>query len=127
MNNGDNRNAERKPQRVEERVLVPATDVCEHDDALDLLVDMPGVNRDSLTLEVEDGVLTVDGTVAVAMPDELKATFAELRASRYVRRFSLGDEIDAEAIEAVMRDGVLRLRMPKKPTHQRRRIEVAGA
>lgn len=127
MSNADNRSAERNQQRGEERALVPAADICERDDVLELFVDMPGVSRESLTLEIDNGVLTVDGAVAVSMPEELKATFAELRASRYLRRFSLGDEIDTEAIEAVMRDGVLQLRLPKKPVHQRRRIEVAGA
>lgn len=114
----------RRNQRTS--ALVPGTDICERDAALELL-DMPGVNCDSPMLEVDDGTLTVDGKVVLSMPDALQATFAQLRTSRWLRRFSLGEQIDTDTIDAIMRHGVLRLRLPEKPIHWRRRLAVTEA
>ena len=65
-----------------------------------------------------------EGAVALNTPQALDAVFAEVRASRYRRSFTLSNELDAAAIDAQLKDGVLRLRIPKVAEAQPRRIEV---
>ena len=117
------------PARSERRAqaLVPPVDIVERDDAVHITADMPGVSREALTIEVDDGVLSLEGELRLAMPEGLSATSAEVRAQRFARRFTLSNEIDAEAIEARLDNGVLHLTLPKKETRRPRRIEIKSA
>jgi hypothetical protein len=82
-------------------------------------------------LETDQGVggtaLLVEGTVAPLTPGKLEATYAELRVPRYRRGFTLSRELDAEHIDANLKDGVLRLRIPKQAHAQPRRIQIQTA
>jgi len=110
-----------------EEALLPAVDIHEENDAVHILADMPGVTRDSLVIEVDNGVLSLEGEVAIAMPEGLSPLYAEVRAQRYARRFTLSHEIDSEAIMASIDNGVVHLTLPRRDTHRRRRIEVQAA
>ena len=107
--------------------LMPPVDIHEDDEAVHVVADMPGVSRDGLRVEVVDQMLEIEGDIALEMPEGVSATFAEVRASRYHRRFSLGQAVDRDAIEASIRDGVLRVRLPKADAYRRRRIEISAA
>lgn len=107
--------------------LLPAVDIFEEGNALHILADMPGVTRESLRIEVDSNVLSLEGDVAIDMPETLSAIYAEVRAQRYARRFTLSHEVDSDAIEARIDNGVLHLVLPKKETHRRRRIEIQAA
>lgn len=109
---------------VSEFRLQPAVDICEDDDAIRLIADVPGVTTESLKLEVDDDVLTLEGDIELDMPERMNATFAEVRGSHYYRQFRLGREVDAENIRAEVRNGVLELLLPKQAQHRRRRIEI---
>ncbi|MBF8223979.1 Hsp20/alpha crystallin family protein [Halomonas sp. 328] len=118
---------EQEPQERRRSALRPAVDIYERDHALHLLADLPGVTAESLSIEVNDNVLTLEGEIRLAMPEGATALYAELRGQRFLRRFTLSHEIDGEAIEARLRDGVLHLRLPKKESHRPRRIGVQAA
>src|SRR5690554_3437259 len=107
--------------------LLPAVDIHEENDAVHIIADMPGVTRDSLVIEVDNGVLSLEGEVAIPMPEGLSPLYAEVRAQRYARRFTLSHEIDSEAISARIDSGVVHLTLPRRDTHCRRRIEVQAA
>ncbi|MGM0981816.1 MAG: Hsp20/alpha crystallin family protein [Pseudomonadota bacterium] len=120
------------PQAPDDReremeTLLPPVDIFEDGSALHLIADMPGVTRESLHIEVDNNVLSLEGEVRLDMPDGLAAIYAEVRAQRYARRFTLSHEIDAEAIQARIDKGVVELVLPRKETHRRRRIEVKAA
>lgn len=104
--------------------LMPRVDVMEDSHGITLLADMPGVPREKLDIRVEGNSLTVEGEIALQAPQGLNATFAEVRAARYRRGFALSRELDAQAIDAQLKNGVLRLRIPKLAEAQPRRIEV---
>jgi len=104
--------------------LLPRVDVIEDSHGITLLADMPGVPREKLDIQVEGNSLTVEGEIALQAPQGLNATFAEVRAARYRRGFALSRELDAQAIDAQLRNGVLRLRIPKLAEAQPRRIDV---
>ena len=104
--------------------LVPRVDVVEDSTGITLLADLPGVRKDGLDIKVDGTTLSLEGAVALNTPQALDAVFAEVRASRYRRSFTLSNELDAAAIDAQLKDGVLRLRIPKVAEAQPRRIEV---
>lgn len=118
--------ADRDRER-EVETLQPPVDIFEDGNALHLVADMPGVTRESLHIEVDNNVLSLEGEVRLEMPEGLTAIYAEVRAQRYARRFTLSHEIDAEAIQARIDNGVVELVLPRKETHRRRRIEVKAA
>lgn len=95
--------------------MVPAVDIYETQDELVLLADLPGVDESSLQLEVSRGVLTLEGEV----PDA-----AEAKQHGYYRQFTLSDRIDADAGKAIMKDGVLTLRLPKSEAAKPKKIAV---
>jgi HSP20 family molecular chaperone IbpA len=104
--------------------LVPRVDVVEDSSGITLLADLPGVKKDGLDIKVDGATLSLEGTVGLDTPQSLDAVFAEVRASRYRRSFTLSNELDTAAIDAQLKDGVLRLRIPKVAEAQPRRIEV---
>lgn len=108
----------------DDRALVPRVDVLEDDSGITLLADLPGVPRDRLELRVESDTLFIEGEVAPLTPDGLEPVYAEVRVPRYRRSFALSRELDAERIEASLRDGVLTLRIPKQEHARPRRVEV---
>lgn len=129
MNEVTRRDDAREPAKREERkeTLVPAVDIFEQSNALHVIADMPGVTRESLSIEVDNNILTLEGEVRLDMPEGLSAIYAEVRAQRFMRRFTLSHEIEADAIEARIENGVVHLVLPKKETHRRRRIDVKAA
>jgi HSP20 family molecular chaperone IbpA len=109
-----------------QRAVLPAIDVFEDASGITLLADMPGVPRDQLELKVEGEALLIEGSVQPRTPDGLEAIYAEVRAPRYRRSFTLSRELDTSRIEANLKDGVLRLRIPKQAHAQPRRIAVTA-
>jgi HSP20 family molecular chaperone IbpA len=125
--------SERRPgaqrdQRAEPRsnaaAMTPRVDIVEDETGITVYADMPGVSRDALEIKVEGESLQIEGAVTSATPQALEATYAEVRVPRYQRTFTLSRELDAGRIEASLKDGVLKLRIPKQEEAQPRRITV---
>ena len=110
----------------QQRAMLPPVDVFEDDSGITLLADMPGVPKEQLELKVEGDALLIEGGVQSHTPDGLEAIYAELRVPRYRRSFTLSRELDATRIEANLKDGVLKLRIPKQAHAQPRRIAVTA-
>jgi len=109
-----------------QRAALPAVDVFEDDAGITLLADMPGVPREQLEIKVEGEELLIEGGVQPRTPDGLEAIYAEVRAPRYRRSFTLSRELDTTRIEANLKDGVLSLRIPKQAHAQPRKITVTA-
>lgn len=105
-------------------VLMPPVDVFEDAAGITLYADMPGVPKDRLALHVEADTLTIEGEVALEIPDGMEATHAEVSQPRYRRVFTLSKELDSEKVAAEFSQGVLKLRIPKAEHAQPRRIEI---
>jgi HSP20 family protein len=105
--------------------VVPPVDVYENDNAITLLADLPGVTRDQLNLRVDGETLLIEATASAAStPAEMELVYGELQCPAYRRQFTLSRELDAGRIEAQLRDGVLRLTIPKAEEARPRRIQV---
>ena len=104
--------------------LVPPVDIVEDGNGITLKADLPGVSKESLSIQVDGETLTVEGAVALGESKALRALYAEVRVARYRRSFVLGRDLDTERIEAAMRNGVLTLHVPKREQAKPRRIAV---
>jgi HSP20 family protein len=107
-----------------EAALLPPVDVVEDAGGITLYADLPGVAKDGLGLHVEGDTLTIEGELALAMPQGMEASHAEVGLPRYRRAFTLSKELDADKISAEFKLGVLKLRIPKAEHAQPRKIEV---
>ena len=107
--------------------FTPAVDIFETEREITLLADIPGVKAKDLNIDLRENVLTLTGEVASPeSPDELDV-LREYRTGKYFREFSLSEVIDQPKIEAQLKDGVLRLRLPKVEAAKPRKISVKTA
>jgi HSP20 family molecular chaperone IbpA len=111
-------------QQREQPVVIPPVDVFENESGITLLADLPGVAREGLHVRVDGDTLTIEATAATDAPERLELTYAEADFPSYRRSFSLSRELDSSRIEASLKDGVLRLSIPKTEEARPRRIEV---
>lgn len=106
----------------------PAVDIVENKDAFVLRADLPGVNRDAIDVSMDDGVLTIAGERRAEEATEFDGIKRFERVTgRFQRRFTLPESADAEGIKARSVDGILEIRIPKRPEVQARRITVEAA
>lgn len=119
-----NRPRSRDDGRPARTALLPPVDVYEDKAGITLYADLPGVTKEGLNLQIETDALTIEGDIALALPDGMEATHVEVGLPRYRRVFTLSRELDPENVSAEFRHGVLKVRIPKAPHAQARRIEV---
>lgn len=119
--------AEPASQEAELPTLFPPVNISEDDVGITLTADLPGVSREALSIRVDGDTLTLEAPIQLALERSLEPVYAELRASRYRRSFTLSRELDTGHIDATLRDGVLTLRLPKLEQARPRRIEVRAA
>jgi HSP20 family molecular chaperone IbpA len=109
------------------KVFIPRVDICETRDAIVLLADMPGVDEKSIDVTLEKSVLTLLGRVEPETHEGYRAAYVEYETGDYERAFTLSDEIDRDRIEASVKNGVLRLTLPKAEPVKLRKINVKSA
>jgi HSP20 family protein len=106
------------------RIYVPRVDIYEAGDQVILTADMPGVDENSVDITLEKNVLTIDGRVEMERPEGFELAYAEYGVGDYHRTFALSNEVDQSRIEATVRNGVLRLVLPKSEVAKTRKISV---
>ena len=109
------------------KVFIPRVDICETKDAIVLLADMPGVDEKSVDITLEKNVLTLSGKVEPVAHEGYRAVYAEYEAGDYERAFTLSDEIDRDKIVATVKNGVLRLELPKAEKVKPKKISIQAA
>ena len=119
--------SELKAREESEVTLRPQVDVFEDASGITLLADMPGVSRDRLNLQVDSETLLIEGDAQIDMPKGMEATYADVRATRYRRSFTLSNELETGKINANLKDGVLKVTIPKREEVRPRRIDVKVA
>jgi len=121
------RDARKADLEVQTAALIPPVDITEDDAGITLTADLPGAQSDTLSIRVDGETLTLEAPLSLGEPQDLQAVYAEVRAGRYRRSFTLSRELDSTHIEASLKDGVLTLRLPKIEKAKPRRIEVRAA
>jgi HSP20 family molecular chaperone IbpA len=103
------------------RIVSPRVDIYETDKAFVLLADMPGVGPEGLDVEAEHDTLIVRGRVE---RPQTPPDYQEFELVDYQRAFTLTEDLDTKSITATLRDGVLRVEIPKSPQMQPKKIPV---
>ena len=109
---------------VPARVFVPTADIYETEDALTVVMEMPGVDKGNVDIIVHEGTLKVDGRLDFSKYEGLQPVYTEYNIGNYARSFSLSSKIDQNKIGAEMKDGVLSLVLPKVEEAKPRTIQV---
>ena len=106
------------------RMFVPTADIYETQDALMVVLEMPGVEKSNVSVGVENGVLNVEGRLDLSKYQGLQPLYTEYNVGHYSRTFQLSSKIDQAKIEAALKDGVLSLTLPKVEEAKPRTINV---
>ncbi|MBB3320112.1 MULTISPECIES: Hsp20/alpha crystallin family protein [unclassified Rhizobium] len=107
-----------------EPVFTPPTDIVEDPKGVRLLLDMPGADPDSLDVTLDQRVLRVSARSVSSAPEGYALVHAEYRDGNYERSFTVSEPIETTKIEAVFRDGVLKLTLPKAAPSPAAKISV---
>jgi HSP20 family molecular chaperone IbpA len=113
--------------RTAEAANRAAVDIFEDSDGITLEADMPGVSKDRLTLRIDGDTLVLEGKAQFELPEGSEAFYADVRSNSYRRNFVLSRELDTSHVQAQLKDGVLKVRIPKRAELRPRKIEVQGA
>ena len=124
---GDVTRTETEETRDPGPIFRPATDIFEKGDVVTVVIDMPGVTPASVDVSVENRSLTVRGAIDAPAPEGYRRIYAEYAPGMFERAFSLPDTIDADAIDATHRDGVLTLILKKSEAAKPKQIKVKAA
>jgi HSP20 family molecular chaperone IbpA len=105
-------------------VFLPPADIYETKDSIVVLADMPGVSPEGVDISLERRVLTIRGRGAASEHGRYQRVYNEYADGDYERVFTLSENIDRDRIEATLKDGVLRLVLPKAEAAKARKIEL---
>ncbi len=105
-------------------VFRPNVDIFETDKEITLLADMPGVSADKLDIDLRENTLTLVGEIEETNREDENAIYTEYRTGRYYRQFTLSNVVDQGKIDAALKDGVLRLLLPKIEKATPRQIAI---
>lgn len=108
------------------RVYNPRVDIVSQGNDIMIWAEMPGVSEQDVDITVENNILTINGFISDSLdvPDGYRLAYQEYGVGDFQRTFTLSDEIDRNKIEATLRDGVLKVTLPKAPEAQARKISV---
>jgi HSP20 family molecular chaperone IbpA len=109
---------------VPARYYVPHTDIYETEDALMVVMEVPGVDRGNVDVKVENDELRVEARIDFSKYEGMEPLYTEYNVGHFARTFSLSHLIDQQAIGATLSDGVLTLTLKKVQEAQPRRIEI---
>jgi HSP20 family molecular chaperone IbpA len=116
--------ASKEEKTIPARYYVPNTDIYETEDALTLVMEMPGVEKKDLDVHLENDVLRVEGRIDFTKYEGLEPVYAEYNVGHFHRAFTLSNKIDQAGISAELAEGVLTLTLKKAKAAQPRRIAI---
>lgn len=112
-------------EQTHDLLIRPAVDIFETDDGLTLMADLPGVGKEDLHVDIEQGLLTVQAKAKTNLHAEPRQR--EFLPGNFYRQFQLAEIFDAERISATMKNGVLTLHVPKSEAAKPRHIEITAS
>jgi HSP20 family protein len=116
---------EKDESTIPARVFLPNTDIFETENALTVVMEMPGVDREHTAITVEDSVLSVAGRIDFTRYEKMHPVYTEYNIGHYRRSFNLApNSFDDHKISAEMANGVLTLTLPKAERVKTRKIPL---
>ncbi|MGD0108236.1 MAG: Hsp20/alpha crystallin family protein [Rhodopila sp.] len=116
--------AKKEEKTIPGRYFVPAADIFETEDALTVIMEIPGVEKKDVSIALEEDSLRVEGQIDFSKYQGMEPVYTEYNVGHYARGFSLSGKIDREGISAQLDDGVLTLTLPKAKESMPRRIAI---
>jgi HSP20 family molecular chaperone IbpA len=123
----ENKEVKTQENTAEVITLTPATDIYEAKEGVTLYVDLPGVSKKTLDIDVDQDILTIKGKIDLTTTANMQPTYVDVRANVFERRFTLGNELDANKIEARLDQGALKLTIPRLEKHQPKKVSIKVA
>jgi len=122
----ENKNAVQTRPHAEppQAVYIPEVDITEDGEVLTLLADLPGSEQHEVDLSVENGVLTIDAKPSVQAPEGYRLAGQEWDYGTFHRTFQLSDAVQVDKIAATVRNGTLKITIPKREEVRTRKIEI---
>ena len=117
--------ATKEEQTTPGRYYTPITDIYETDSALTIVMEMAGVAKENVNVDLQNDVLRIEGKIDFSKYKGMEPVYTEYNVGHYVRTFSLPNKINRENIAAQLEDGVLILTLPKVQEAQPRRISIS--
>ena len=117
--------ATKEEKTVPGRYYTPVTDIYETESGLTIVMEMPGITKESVNVDLQDDVLRIEGQIDFSKYKGMEPLYTEYNVGHYVRTFGLPSKIDREKIAAQLEDGVLTLTLPKVLEAQPRRISIS--
>ena len=121
----ENTAAQRKQD--EQIAIQPPVDILEDAHGITVVAEMPGVSKDRLNVQADRNALTIEGEAVLDMPSGMQPIHADVQYTRYSRSFALSAELETDAIDAKLKDGVLTIRIPKRSEFRPKKVEVRTA
>ena len=119
------REVEKKEETtIPARVFLPNADIYETPNELKVVLEMPGIEKNNVEINIEDDVLHVEGRLDLSKYSGLQPLYTEYNVGHYARSFQLSSKIDQSKIDAEMKDGILSLTLPKAEEAKPRTIQV---
>lgn len=116
---------QKQESTIPSRQFMPVTDIFETDQSLTLILEMPGVKKENVDVEVENDILTIKGRIDFSNYEGLQPLYTEYNIGDYARSFQLSSKVDQSRIKAQLRDGVMTLMLPKAEKAKPRKIVVS--
>jgi HSP20 family protein len=114
----------KEEKTIPARYFVPATDIYETDDALTVVMEVPGVQRKDIDINLERDVIRIEAHIDPSKYDGLDPLYTEYNVGHFARAFTISSKIDQQQIGAQLEDGVLTLTLKKAKDAMPRRIEI---
>lgn len=111
-------------QATNQYTFTPKVDIWETPEGYHLEVEMPGVDQNGLDVKLEDGVLSILGRVEAVNESGFEMVYSEYETGNYERQFQISDTIDEDKIQALLKNGVLELQLPKRESAKPKCIKV---
>ena len=113
--------AEATGDEFERADWTPASDIYETESGYWIAMDLPGINREALEIDIDENRLVVKGTRVI---DESKQHRTERPRGKFLRTFSVPGSVDQGKIGAEYKDGVLQIRLPKRSEQKTKKIDI---
>ena len=116
--------ASQRMAREEAPAVRPPVDIFEDAHGIMVVAEIPGVSRDRLNIHADRNTLTIEGEAVIDVPKGMEPIHADVQSTRYSRSFVLSSELETDAIDAKLKDGLLTIRIPKRREYRPRKVEV---
>jgi HSP20 family molecular chaperone IbpA len=104
--------------------FIPRADIYDTNENVVVILDMPGGNEESIDITLENNILSINGKSTFEAPDGYSLVFNEYETGDFERSFRITDQIDREKVDAIYKDGVLHLTLPKAEQAKAKKISI---